>query len=75
MASQGLVLEKVKVKHISDMVFENEQYHCYVKGFNQINMGNLRIKSKSYLLGIYDNNKDIWYVLEAEKLKTKRLPK
>ncbi|GAL65342.1 hypothetical protein JCM19301_3802 [Jejuia pallidilutea] len=73
MASQGLVFEKAEVKHVSDVVFKNEQYRCYVKGFNQINMGNLRIKSKSYLLGIYDNNKDIWCFLEAEKLKNKTL--
>ncbi|PQV49620.1 hypothetical protein CLV33_103258 [Jejuia pallidilutea] len=73
MASQGLVFEKAEVKHVSDVVVENEQYRCYVKGFNQIKMGNLRIKSKSYLFGIYDNNKDIWCFLEAEKLKNKAL--
>lgn len=73
MKSQGLVFEKAEVKQVSDIVFEDEQYRCYVEGFNQMKMRNLRIKSKSYLLGIYNADEDIWYFLEAEKLKNEAL--
>lgn len=73
MKSQGFVFEKADVIDVSEIVEEQEQYRCYVYGVNVMKMGNKRITSKSYLLGIYDEEKSIWYFLEAEKLKNKAL--
>lgn len=73
MKAQGMVLEKAEVRQVSSVVFEEEQYRCYIEGYNQIKMGDMRIKSKSFLLGIYDEIDKIWYFLEAEKLKNKEL--
>lgn len=36
-------------------------------------MPGMRIKSKSYLLGFYDENNKIWYFIEASKIKDKIL--
>lgn len=73
MKSQGFVFEKADVVAVSDIVKEDNQYRCYVEGNNQMKMGNQRIFSKSYLLGIYDDKKGKWYYLEAERLKNKAL--
>lgn len=73
MKAQGMVFEKAEVKQVSSVVFEEKQYRCYIEGYNQIKMGDMRIKSKSFLLGIYDEIDKIWYFLEAEKLKNKEL--
>ncbi|MEW4922342.1 hypothetical protein [Algibacter sp. 2305UL17-15] len=70
---QGLIFEKSDIISVSEVVFEDDQYRCYVESLNQIKMNNMRIKSKSYLLGIYSEDKKIWYFLEAEKLKDKAM--
>lgn len=73
MKSQGFVFEKADVVAVSDIVKEENQYRCYVENKNQMKMGNQRIFSKSFLLGIYDEEKKSWYFLEAERLKNKAL--
>jgi len=73
MESQGFVFEKADVQEVSEIVKEYGQYRCYSHSINVMKMGNQRITSKSYLLGIYDDDKKIWYFLEAEKLKNKAL--
>jgi len=73
MKDQGMVFEKAEVVSISTIVNDNGEFRCYVEGNNQIKMPGIRIKSKSFLLGIYDKEKAIWYFLEAEKLKNKTL--
>jgi hypothetical protein len=73
MQDQGMVFEKAEVVSVSNIVDDDGEYRCYVEGKNQIKMPGIRIKSKSFLLGIYDQEKAIWYFLEAEKLKNKAL--
>lgn len=73
MRQGGFVFEKADVIKVSDVVFEQEQYRCYVESFNQMRFSETRIKSKSYLLGIYDDAKKIWYFLEAKQLKNKEM--
>ncbi len=73
MKEQGFVFEKADILSVSDVVFENNEYRCYIEGYNQMKMNGMRIKSESYLLGIYSNDKKIWYFLEAKKLKDKAL--
>lgn len=69
MKEQGFSFEKAEVVSVSDIVFEQEEYRCYVECFNQMKFNGMRIKSKSYLLGIYNQEVDIWYFLEAKQLK------
>ncbi len=73
MESQGFVFEKADVQEVSEVIKEHGQYRCYSHSINVMKMGDQRITSKSYLLGIYDEDKKIWYFLEAEKLKNKAL--
>jgi len=73
MESQGFTFEKADVQEVSDVIKEHGQYRCYSHSINVMKMGKQRITSKSYLLGIYDEDKKIWYFLEAEKLKNKAL--
>ena len=73
MTDQGFVFEKADVISVSDIVFEQDEYRCYVEGFNQMKMPGMRIKSKSYLLGFFDSDKKIWYFIEADKVKNKAL--
>jgi len=73
MTSQGFVFEKAEVISVSDIVQEQGEYRCFIEGQNQMKMGDMRIKSKSYLLGVYDDDKQIWYYLEAKQLKNPAL--
>lgn len=73
MKGQGFVFEKADIINVSDVVKEQDQHRCVVEGYNQMTMSGQRIKSKSYLLGIYDDAKKIWYFLEAKQLKNAAL--
>ena len=73
MESQGFIFETTEVLSVSDVVFEQDQYRCYVEGMNQMVMSGMRIKSKSYLLGIYNPAAKFWYFIEAAQLKNTAL--
>ncbi len=73
MRQNGFVFEKADILNVSEVVFEQNQYRCYVEGFNQMRFNETRISSKSYLLGIYDNTKKFWYFLEAKQLKNQAM--
>jgi hypothetical protein len=73
MKSQGLTFEKADVVNVSDVVFEQDQYRCYVENFYVMKMNNMRINSKSFLLGLYNNEDKFWYFLEAKQLKSNAL--
>jgi hypothetical protein len=73
MLSQGFVFEKADVLNASDVVFEQNEYRCSIEGFNQFKMSGMRIKSKSYLLGIYNETNKFWYFIEAKQLKNKTM--
>jgi hypothetical protein len=73
MTSQGFVFEKAEVQGVSEIVKEQNQFRCYTHSINVMKINNQRITSTSYLLGIYDEEKQIWYFLEADKLQNKML--
>lgn len=73
MKQQGFVFEKAEVVSVSDIVEEQGEYRCYVENFNQMKIGDTRIKSKSFLLGIYDKENKRWLFLEADEMKNKAL--
>jgi hypothetical protein len=73
MMSQDFVFEKADVIGASDVVFEQNEYRCYIEGFNQMTMNGVRTKSKSYLLGIYNTTDKFWYFIEAKQLKNEAL--
>lgn len=73
METQGFVFEKADILSVSNVVKEQNQYRCIVEGFNQIAMSGQRISSKSYLLGIYNEDDKLWCFLEAKQLKNKAL--
>lgn len=69
--AQGIAFEKAEVIGVSDVVFEQNEYRCLVKGFNQMKTPGMRIKSTSYLLGFYNAEEKIWYFIEADKMNSK----
>ena len=69
MKSQGFVFEKADIKTVSEIVKEQDQYRCFVEGYNQMTMAGQRIKSNSYLLGIYNDAEGFWWFIEAKQLK------
>lgn len=73
MKTQGFVFEKADILSVSDIVEEQGQQRCIIEGFNQMKMAGQRIKSKSYLLGVYNASDSYWWFLEAKQLKNKAL--
>ncbi|TGV03872.1 hypothetical protein EM932_04685 [Flavivirga rizhaonensis] len=73
MKEDGFVFEKAEILGVSDVVFEDDQYRCYVEGFNQMIVSDKRIKSKSYLFGIYNSEAKFWYFMEAKQLKNEAM--
>ena len=73
MKEQGFVFEKADIINVSEIVKEQDQYRCVIEGYNQMVFNGMRIKSKSFLLGIYDEDKAYWYFLEAKQLKNTAL--
>ena len=71
MKSQGFKFEKAEILDVSEVVEEQGQFRCYIEGFNQMVMANQRISSKSYLLGIYNEDGKYWWFIEAKQLKNK----
>ncbi|MDP5082351.1 MAG: hypothetical protein NWP87_06825 [Winogradskyella sp.] len=71
MKTQGFVFEKADILSASEVVKEQGQYRCIIEGYNQMKMSSQRIKSKSYLLGIYNEADKFWWFIEAKQLKNK----
>ncbi|WP_248724573.1 hypothetical protein [Seonamhaeicola sp. ML3] len=69
MKSEGFEFESAEIISASDVVFENDEYRCYIESFIQMKMPNMRIKTKSYSLGIYNSEDEIWQFIEAKQLK------
>lgn len=73
MKKQGFVFEKADVVSVSEVVSEDGQFRCFIENNNVMVMDNMRIKSKSYLLGIYNEKDKSWWFIEADKLKNKAI--
>ncbi|MDN3491530.1 hypothetical protein QMA06_02270 [Winogradskyella sp. APC 3343] len=73
MKTQGFVFEKAEINKVSEIVKEQGQFRCVVEGYNQMKMGDQRISSKSYLLGIFNDIDKHWWFIEAKQLKNKAL--
>lgn len=73
MKTQGFVFEKADINGVSEIVEEQGQFRCVIEGYNQMKMADQRIKSKSYLLGVYNDIEKFWWFVEAKQLKNKDL--
>ena len=73
MKTQGFAFEKADIIGVSEIVEEQGQHRCVIEGFNQMKMSGQRIKSKSYLLGIYNETDGFWWFVEAKQLKNKAM--
>ena len=73
MKTQGFVFEKADILNVTEIVEEQGQKRCVIEGYNQMKMASQRIKSKSYLLGIYNTSDSYWWFIEAKQLKNKAL--
>lgn len=73
MKSQGFVFEKADIISVSEIVEEQGQFRCVIEGYNQMKMASQRIKSKSYLLGVYNEADKFWWFIEAKQLKNKAM--
>ena len=69
MAAEGFLFEKSEVKGVVDFKKEDDEYRCIVEGYNEMRMPNMKIKSKSFLLGVYNPDVKHWYFVEAKQLK------
>ena len=73
MKNNGFEFEKADIISVSEIVEEQGQFRCVIEGFNQMKMANQRIKSKSYLLGIYNVADGYWWFVEAKQLQNKAM--
>jgi hypothetical protein len=73
MKDQGVVFEKADILEVSDIVQEQGQSRCTVKSYNVMTMTGQRMKSTSYLLGIYNELDEHWSFIEAKQLQTPQL--
>jgi hypothetical protein len=73
MQTQGFVFEKADILNVSEILKEQGQYRCVIEGYNQMKMSSQRIKSKSYLLGVYNETDGFWWFMEAKQLKNKAM--
>ena len=73
MKTQGFVFEKAEILNVSEVIKEQNQYRCFIEGYNQMKIASQRIKSKSYLLGIYNEAESFWWFIEAKQLKNKAM--
>ncbi|WP_339753606.1 hypothetical protein [uncultured Winogradskyella sp.] len=73
MKTQGFVFEKADINSVSEIIEEQGQYRCIIEGYNQMKMTGQRIRSKSYLLGVYNDTDKFWWFVEAKQLKNKAL--
>jgi hypothetical protein len=73
MKTQGFVFEKAEIRNVSEIIKEQHQYRCFIEGYNQMKIASQRIKSKSYLLGIYNEAESFWWFIEAKQLKNKAM--
>ena len=73
MQTQGFVFEKADILNVSEIIKEQGQYRCVIEGYNQMKMSSQRIKSKSYLLGVYNEAEGFWWFIEAKQLKNKAM--
>ena len=69
MTADGFVFEKAEVKGIIDFKKEYDQYRCVVEGYNEMRMPEMKITSKNFMLGVYDEEVKHWYFVEAKQLK------
>ncbi|GAA3656221.1 hypothetical protein [Flavivirga jejuensis] len=73
MKEAGFVFEKSDALEVSDVVLEDGEYRCYVEAFNQVTMNGKRIKTKSYLFGIYNAEAKSWYFIDIKQLKNEAM--
>ena len=67
--SDIMSIEQSKIGEVSEIVYEQGQYRCFVENYLTVKAGGLITKKLSYLFGVYDTEKGIWHFLEAEQLK------
>jgi hypothetical protein len=73
MTADGFVFEKAEVKRIVDFRKENDEYRCIVESYNEMRMPEMKINSKSFLLGVYNQEVEHWYFVETKQLKNPSL--
>lgn len=73
MKTQGFVFEKAEILSASEIVKEQGQYRCVIEGYNQMKIADQRIRSKRYLLGVYNETDGFWWFIEAKQLKNKAM--
>ncbi|MDD7885964.1 hypothetical protein [Flavivirga sp. 57AJ16] len=73
MKESGFIFEKSDVLGVSDVVLEDDEYRCYVEAFNQVIMDGKRIKTKSYLFGIYNAETKLWCFIDIKQLKNEAM--
>ncbi|MEM1002894.1 MAG: hypothetical protein AAGH46_09620 [Bacteroidota bacterium] len=70
MEKQGFKILKSDIVSVSDIVQEQNQYRCYVENHIEMVTNDQGIFSKSYLLGVYNEDGNYWWFVEAKQLQT-----
>ena len=72
MKKDGFLFKKAEVDYVSDIVKEQGEYRCYIRNLNEMTIEASTIKSTSYLLGFYLEDKKHWVFIEADKMASKQ---
>lgn len=72
MKEEGVIFKKADIDFVSDIVREQDEYRCYVRNHNEMVINDTTIKSTSYLLGFYLEEKKHWVFIEADKMSSKQ---
>lgn len=72
MKENGFLFKKIEVDFVSDIIKEQGEYRCYIRNINVMVVEDRTIKSTSYLLGFYLEDKKNWVFLEADKMEVKQ---
>ena len=70
--SEMLSIDQSKVGDVSEIAYEQGEYRCLVENYLTVTVSGLITKKLSYLFGVYDPQKEIWYFIEANELKDKK---
>ena len=68
MKNQGFEFKVADVISVSEIVYEQDQYRCFIKNNYVMVFNGQKITSVSYLLGIYNEIEKIWTFIEAKQL-------
>lgn len=69
MEKDGFKYLKAETKSVSDIVFEQKEFRCFIENYNEMAMNDKKVITTSYMIGTYDSKQKQWYFIEAKEMK------